>query len=394
MDEQNNGEIFSTDLAGIIVGETEISNVDGVSGSLSYRGVNIADLVNRPVMEVVGLLLFGADGASPEVQSDARLLRDASSSERLCDYEEELTAFTIDHRRLSAEELQLLRDLPFDLHPMLVLQGMIPFLNIPYREQAEGSILADEVVQQGLGIAAKIPSIIAARHRLINGNSIIPSGDSLSLHENFLLMFHGRVPSREQVRILDAVQILQMEHSFNAGTFAGRVCASTLAPIQSSISASVGTLFGVLHGGADQAALEMAKKIGSPDKAAAYVADCLERKIKIMGMGHREYKVVDPRAKILKPMALSLCEQGQGKELLEVLVSVEAACQTAFAKQGKEIWANVEFYKGAVFHSLGIESNFFTSLFAMARVYGYVAHYLEFSQNSRLIRPRAKYVGR
>jgi citrate synthase len=383
MDEKNMNEIFSADLAGVVVGETAISNVDGLGGNLSYRGVDIAELVNMPVMQVVALLLFGADEA---VSTPPR--------NSMSECEDELTAFTAEHRQLNADELKILQALPLDLHPMLVLQGMIPLLKIPYHSQPEGSVLADEVVQQGLGIAAKIPSIIAARHRLVMGKSIVPSGDSLSLHENFLLMFHGKVPSREQVSILDAVQILQMEHSFNAGTFAGRVCASTLAPIQSSISASIGTLFGVLHGGADQAALEMAQKIGSPENAAPYVAESLKSKTKIMGMGHREYKVVDPRAKILKPMALALCEQGEGKQLLEVLISVEDACQKAFAKQGKEIWANVEFYKGAVFHSLGIESDFFTSLFAMARVYGYVAHYLEFRNHSRLIRPRAKYIGR
>lgn len=380
MEDKKINEIFSADLAGIVVGETAISNVDGLGGNLSYRGVDIGELVNMPVMQVVALLLFGAD-AEPSANSRS-------------DCEEEITAFTAEHRQLNADELKILHALPLDLHPMLVLQGMVPLLKIPLRNQPKNSVLADEVVQQGLGIAAKIPSIIAARHRLVAGKSIVPSGDSLSLHENFLLMFHGKVPSREQVRILDAVQILQMEHSFNAGTFAGRVCASTLAPIQSSISASIGTLFGVLHGGADQAALEMAQKIASPENAAAYVAESLKNKTKIMGMGHREYKVVDPRAKILKPMALTLCEQGEGKQLLEVLISVEDACQKAFAKQGKEIWANVEFYKGAVFHSLGIDSEFFTSLFAMARVYGYVAHYLEFRNHSRLIRPRAKYIGR
>jgi citrate synthase len=193
--------------------------------------------------------------------------------------------------------------------------------------------------------------------------------------------------------MLDAAQILQMEHSFNAGTFAGRVCASTLAPIQSSISASIGTLFGRLHGGADQAALEMAMEIGSPERAESYVQHCLANKIKIMGMGHREYRTVDPRARILKPMAQELCQDEESRNLLATLVAVEEACQREFAERGKEIWANVEFYKGAVFHSLGIPSHYFTAMFAMARVYGYIAHFLEFRRDNRLIRPRAAYTG-
>ena len=172
-----------------------------------------------------------------------------------------------------------------------------------------------------------------------------------------------------------------------------RVCASTLAPIQSSISASLGTLFGKLHGGADQAALEMAMEIGSPDLAAEYVSACLANKVKIMGMGHREYRTVDPRAKILKPMAMELCTDPEARRLLDTLVAVEDACHDAFAERGKDIWANVEFYKGAVFHSLGIPTHYFTAMFAMARVYGYVAHFLEFRRENRLIRPRALYTG-
>jgi citrate synthase len=195
------------------------------------------------------------------------------------------------------------------------------------------------------------------------------------------------------VKVLDITQVLQMEHSYNAGTFAGRVCASTLATIQASISAAIGTLSGALHGGADEAALEMARKVGAAANAAAYVGDALRQKQKIMGMGHREYKVVDPRARVLKPLAKSLCSDGEAKQLFDTLEAVEAACQVEFGKQGKQIWANVEFYKGAVFHQLGIPSRCFTAVFAMARVYGYVAHYLEFSANSCLIRPRARYTG-
>ncbi len=150
-------------------------------------------------------------------------------------------------------------------------------------------------------------------------------------------------------------------------------------------------MFGRLHGGADQAALEMAMAIGNPEKAGDYVRQCLADKVKIMGMGHREYRTVDPRAKILKPMAMELCTDPEARRLLETLVAVEDACHDAFAERGKDIWANVEFYKGAVFHSLGIPSEYFTSLFAMARVYGYIAHFLEFRRDSRLIRPRALY---
>ncbi len=361
--------VYSNDLAGIVVGDTAISDVQGEQGVLSYRGFDINELVDMPFLHVVWLVLFG----------DRHDLQEMSR----------LKAFLCRHMRLSYDEIELLQRVPRDLHPMLMLQGMVPLLQMPAKQDMD----MEPSAEHGLFIAAKITALIAAHHRLGQSKSVLAPTPGRLFHENFLTMFHGTAPTTEQVKMLNAAQILQMEHSFNCGTFAGRVCASTLAPIQSSISASIGTLFGKLHGGADQAALEMAMEIGSPDAAEAYVQDCLANKQKIMGMGHREYRTVDPRAKILKPMAMELCRDEESGNLLATLVAVEEACQREFAKQGKEIWANVEFYKGAVFHSLGIPTQYFTALFAMSRVYGYIAHYLEFSKNSRLIRPRANYIG-
>lgn len=363
--------VFSRDLAGIEVGETQISDVRGDEGALSYRGYSIDMLVDRPFWQVAWLVITGN---WPEPAQ-----------------EQALSDFMAFHSVLTPAELSLLKVLPRGLHPMLVLQGLVPLLPL----DASGPALAgaDQVTTNGLRIAAKLPSLVAAWHRLEQQLEPLPSNPELKFHANFLQMFTGHAPDAEQVKVLDVAQILQMEHSYNAGTFAGRVCASTLAPIQSSISASIGTLFGVLHGGADEAALEMARAVGGPEHAAAFVADALEQKKKIMGMGHREYKVVDPRARVLKPLAKRLCSSGEAKRLYETLEAIEAACQTEFAQRGKQIWANVEFYKGAVFHQLGVPSRYFTALFAMARVYGYVAHYVEFSRDSCLIRPRARYRG-
>lgn len=362
--------VYSVDLDGIEVGETCLSNVDGEVGTLSYRGQPIETLVDKPFWSVVWLLLLGSE---PSAQEQASLGEFMAANSPLNEY-----------------ELSLLRALPKELHPMLMLQGMVPLLKLHSKTRLVG--LPDAAID-GLLIAAKLPSLIAAWRRLELGEEPQAASSDLDFHRNFLTQFHGREPSSEQVKVLDVTQILQMEHSFNAGTFAGRVCASTQAPIQSSISASIGTLFGVLHGGADQAALEMAKHIGAPEKAAAYVAECLAAKVKIMGMGHREYRVLDPRAKVLKPMAKLLCSEGEPQRLFATLQAVEDACQDEFSRKGKDIRANVEFYKGAVFHQLGVPAHYFTALFAMARVYGYVAHYLEFNQSPRLIRPRARYIG-
>ena len=361
--------VYSNDLAGVVVGETAISDVDGDKGLLSYRGIDINELVGVPYLHVVWMVLFGD---WPSEQEKSRL-----------------KAFMCKHSRLTHGEIDLLQQVSRDLHPMLMLQGLVPLLQLP-QEQLLGK---GEDAEHGLFLAAKISGLVAAHYRLGQSKSILPPTPGKLFHENFLSMFTGSKPTDEQRRMLDAAQILQIEHSFNSGTFAGRVCAGTLAPIQSCVSASIGTLFGKLHGGADQAALEMAMDIGSPERAAEYVKDCLANKVKIMGMGHREYRTVDPRAKILKPMAMELCQDAESKNLLDTLVAVEDACQSEFADKGREIWANVEFYKGAVFHSLGIPTHYFTAMFAMARVYGYVAHFLEFRQNSCLIRPRAQYIG-
>jgi citrate synthase len=361
--------IYSTDLAGVVVGETAISDVQGDTGVLSYRGIDINDLVDAPYLHVVWLVLFGE---WPNEQQRKHLV-----------------SFMCRHTRLTHSEIDLLQRVSRDLHPMLMLQGLVPLLDLPQEETLGAGLDAEH----GLFLAAKIAALTAAHYRLGQSKAILPPTPGKLFHENFLTMFHGRAPTADQVRMLNAAQILQMEHSFNAGTFAGRVCASTLAPIQSSISASIGTLFGQLHGGADQAALEMAMEIGSPDKAAAYVQECLANKVKIMGMGHREYRTVDPRAKLLKPMAMELCTDPDSRQLLDTLVAVEEACQQEFGARGKEIWANVEFYKGAVFHSLGLPTHYFTAMFAMARVYGYIAHFLEFRPNNKLIRPRAAYNG-
>ena len=359
--------VFSADLAGIVVGETSISDVNGEAGLLSYRGIDVADLADKPFLQVVWLVLFGR---WPEG-----------------DEESTLADFMGQHSQLSVEEVALLEKISRDLHPMLMLQGMMPLLSLPQ----ETRLNLDLNAEKGLVMAAKIPALIAGHYRLSQGKELIAPVMGAGFHESFLTMFNGQAPDQETIRMLDTAQILQLEHSFNCGTFAGRVCASTLAPIQSCISASIGTLFGKLHGGADQAALEMAMEIGSAEKAEAYVRNALQNKQKIMGMGHREYRTVDPRAKILKPMAIELCRDDESKALLATLVAVEEACQAAFAHKGKDIWANVEFYKGAVFYNMGIPTHYFTAMFAMSRVYGYIAHYLEFSKDSCLIRPRALY---
>ncbi len=359
-------------LEGVEVGATAISNVDGERGELSYRGHPIAELAEQNFVRVAWLLLFGE---WPNPHEEAQLGQFLSS-----------------HAVLTRAERDLLAAIPADTHPMLMLQALVPLLNTVPLESIDLPSESSDAVE-GLIVAAKIPSLVAAYYRReqdLEWPLVSHGGDPIAA---FLKNLHGRTPAKAQVDALRVAQILQMEHSYNAGTFCGRVALSTDAPVVSSISASIGTLFGRLHGGADQAALEMAVAIGSADKAAAYVQEQIARGERIMGIGHREYQTLDPRAAVLKPLARSVCQQPEHLALLDTLEAVEQACVEALEKPGKTLRANVEFYKGAVFYALGVPPHFFTSLFAMARVWGYLAHALEFRPEARLIRPRARYIG-
>lgn len=363
---------INSSLEGVIVGETSISDVDGQAGQLIYRGQQLQDVIDKPMLDVAALLIWG-----PSLKASER---------------ESFEHYMSEQAMLNNSEIQLLYSLPKSLHPMRVLLSSIPALQMAkdgdFRQYCES-----EALYQGLSIAAKIPSILAT-WRCITTNRPSPSAiEGLNPIETFLMQFHGRAASDSAIATLNTTQILQLEHSYNASTFAARVCASTNAPIAAVLCSAIATLYGPLHGGADQAALEMAQNIGNPEKAAAYVEKCLNNNEKIMGMGHREYKALDPRAAILKPMAAALCQEDEAKNIYLTLAAVEKSCQQHFAIKGQAIWANVEFYKGAVFHALGVPSQYFTALFAMARVFGYLAHTVEFQKEPRLIRPRARYVG-
>jgi citrate synthase len=360
-------------LEGVLVGTTAISNVEGDCGKLGYRGEDIATLVNKPFLQVIWLLLFG----------------DYPSAQQ----EQQLAQFLLAHRDLSAYERKLLAALPSQTHPMLMLQALVPVLDLSGRADLAVPFGGDDALH-GLIIAARLPSLVAAWYNRQQQRDWPLRASSIDPQRAFLKSFHGSEPDSLQVATLERAQILQLEHSYNAGTFAGRVTLSTQAPIQCSIAASIGTLFGSLHGGADQAALEFARSVGSPEAANQAVRTVLDGGGRIMGMGHREYRQLDPRAALLQPLARAICaDKPDSAQLLATLEAIEASCEQLLAKPGQPIRANVEFYKGAVFHALGIPSHFFTAMFASARVYGYIAHALEFRPQSRLIRPRAEYRG-
>lgn len=358
-------------LDGVVVDTTAVSLVDGVNGQLSYRGYAIDDLLNRPFAEVASLVAAGGFD---------------------CGFGKALTQVSA----LSSREEAMVLALPEDVHPMHVLQGLTPLLDRGDLSGRFGDLsgrFGDAFgrfgdAAQGFIVAAKLPSLVATHfsRRSVAGLS---ATDPI---EQFLLQIDAPTSPIAR-RAFETAQILQLEHGFNAGTFTARVVASTLAPVENALSAAFGALHGVLHGGADQAALETADRVGSPEKASAFVDACLANREKVMGMGHREYKVVDPRARHLKALAEQLTVGSEHELAYRTLEAIEARFTERMAEQDKSLYANVEFYKGLVFRTLGLPPRFFTALFAMARVFGYLAHFIESREDNRIVRPQAKYVG-
>ena len=360
-------------LEGVEVDVTAIALVDGENGQLSYRGLPIAELVGWPFTRVVWLVLRGAPPSAEELAAfDTALLetgRLSSADERLVD----VAAATHEHA-------------------MHVLQGTTPLLDTG----DAGTFAAlgfPKDAAPGLVIAAKLPCVLArtlGARTNASASGVSASADPIV---RFLEATAARAPSRALVEAFRVTQILQIEHGFNAGTFASRVVASTLAPISNAIAAGFGALHGPLHGGADQAALEMADAVGAPENAARFVDDSLANGRKIMGMGHREYKVLDPRARFVKDLARELSSGTPLARTFATLEAIEARFRERMLERGKSLYANLEFYKGVVYRAAGLGPEYFTATFALARVYGYIAHFIESRADNRLIRPSARYIG-
>ena len=348
---------ISRGLEGVIVDTTRISLVDGVNGVLSYRGNNVENLIDKPFGHVAGLVV---DGECSATLSES--LHAAST--------------------LSERETDLICALPESTHPMHVLQGVTPLLDATehFAERGEAA--------QGFAVAAKLPTILATC--LLRRQ---PDASAVSDPAERFLRQIGAPDSAIAREAYNVTQILQIEHSFNASTFVARATASTLAPVENALSAAFGTLHGRLHGAADQAALETADQVGRPECAAAFVDECLANKIKVMGMGHREYRVLDPRARHLKTLAESLCSGTEHELTYRTLVAIEARFIERMAADGKSLYANLEFYKGVIYRTLGLPDRFFTANFALARVFGYLAHFIESREDNRLMRPKAHYIG-
>lgn len=361
-------------LEGVVVGSTQLSNVEGAIGRLTYRGYDIDDLAPSATFEeIVHLLLFGHLPNRAELES---LKRELGS-----------------RRSLPEPLISAMQNVPKTAWPMDVLRTIVSGLSLFSPVNARGEHVSD--VHTAIELIAKMPTIVAAWDRIRRGLDPIEPRTDLAQAANFLYMRAGKVSNGVEADALDTYFVLLADHSYNASTFSARVTASTRADLFASITSALATLQGDLHGGAATAAFRALNEVGTPDNAEPYVRAALGRNERIMGMGHREYKVRDPRARHLEAMAKKLSEQQGNSKWYAIAHRMEGASRKVLQekKPDNTIYANVDFYTAPVLADLGIPGDEFTCLFACGRVAGWTSHVLEQLADNRLIRPQATYDG-
>ncbi len=352
-------------LAGVTAGKTELCTVGKEGAGLTYRGYDIYDLAENAAFEEVAYLLL--HGKLPtRAELDAYISKIKSL------------------RGLPEELKTVLEMVPGDAHPMDVLRTGVSFLgNIePEGDFSNQAEVADRLF-------ACLPSMLLYWHRFhSDGKRIDTETDDDSLAGHFLHMLHGETPSALHEKSLSTTLILYAEHEFNASTFAARVITGTLSDMHSAVSGAIGALRGALHGGANEAAMELIEKFSSPEEATEGVLGMLERKELIMGFGHRVYTTSDPRNAVNKAMSKTLAEEYGDMTLYEVSEAVEKVMWDE-----KKLFANADFFAASVYHYMGIPTYLFTPIFVCSRITGWAAHIMEQRADSKLIRPAADYVG-
>ena len=362
--------VFRPGLEGVPATQSAICDIDGQRGVLTYRGVPVDQLArNSSFLETAYLLIWG----------------ELPTIFQLNDFQHEVQM----HRRVSFRIRDMMKCFPASGHPMDALQASAASLGLFYSRRAlyDPQYVTEAVVR----LIAKIPTMVAAFQLIRKGQDPIQPRDDLSYAANFLYMLTERVPDPLAARIFDACLILHAEHSLNASTFSARVTASTLTDPYAVVASAVGTLAGPLHGGANEDVLDMLEQIGSPDQAEGWLDRAIAAKQKIMGFGHREYKVKDPRAVILQSLAEDLFRSFGYDEMYDVAHRLEEVAVSRLGAKG--IYPNVDFYSGLVYRKLGIPRDLFTPIFAIARTAGWLAHWREQIGANRIFRPTQIYTG-
>jgi citrate synthase len=355
-------------LEDVVVSTSDICFIDGREGRLLYRGFDVDDLVEHSTFEEVVFLLW--QGHLP-------------SKKELADHVKALAT----NRKISPKVIAMLRQLPKKTTPMEVLRTGVSALSPFDPDAADSSHEAD--IRKATRLTAQMPTLVAAWERIRRGKPPVAPNPRLSLAANFLYMLTGKKPTDLAAKTFDVALILHADHEFNASTFAARVTAATLSDMHSAVVSGIGALKGPLHGGANEQVMLMVDKIKSPAEAESFVRRNLaDKSFRIMGFGHRVYRVEDPRAKHLRRLAFELGQQAGDTSKAEMINTI-ARVVTA----EKHIFPNVDLFSGAAYRSMGIATDQFTPIFAMSRVAGWAAHVIEQHGNNRLIRPRAEYTG-
>ncbi|MCE9618810.1 MAG: citrate synthase [Planctomycetes bacterium] len=362
--------IFDKGLGNTVAAETQMSFIDGGRGILEYVGIDIDALARNSTFEETVFLLW-----------NRRLPTRA-----------ELTAFGEQLRAeyaLPGTLIQLIEAMPREAAPMHVLRTMVSALSLFDSEVDDDS--AEANTRKAVRLLARTPAIIAGFDRHRKGKPIVAADSSLTMAENFLYMLNGTKSTAAMAKALDVCLILHADHGLNASTFAARVTISTLSDLYSAIVTAIGTLKGPLHGGANEEVMIMLNEIGTIDRVDAYIADKLRNRDRIMGFGHRVYKAIDPRATYLKTFARQVAADTGNLNLYEMSHRIEEIMAREVAAKG--IYPNVDFYSATTYHSIGIDLDLFTCMFAMSRIAGWAGHCIEQLDGNRLIRPNAAYVG-
>jgi citrate synthase len=356
-------------LEDVYVKETEITYIDGELGRLYYRGYSIYDLAEFSNFEETSyLILYGKLPNVYEYENFVKSLRES--------------------RGISDRVKEFLKGVKKNAYPMDVLRTAVSIMGL--EENTHTYSVSEQSI---INLISKFPTIISYYIRLRRDLEPVEPDTSLSHAANFLYMVNGTKPSEEECRAMDVAMILHIDHEMNASTFASLVVASTLSDIYSAIIAGISALKGPLHGGANYEALKMFREIGDVENVEKYILNRLANKQRIMGFGHRVYKTYDPRARILKAYAKLLAEKkgGEIRRLYEIAEKVEEIGIKYLGSKG--IYPNVDFYSSIVFYALGFEPEFFPTVFASARVTGWIAHILEYVKDNKIIRPKAYYKG-